>query len=344
MSTVDLESILAPVSAAEPAGPDLGYDLAFGTLERTAQGKPAQQIGDTLSPGTDPDWKAVQQQALDLLAKTRDLRIAVYLTKALARTGGWAGFGKGLAVIRGLVEKYWDDGLHPRLDPDDGNDPTMRINVIKDLDAMDVLAAVRALPLLASPMLGTITLRDLEIALGEASPVEGKEAIALVAIEGSLLDCPIDALQATDAGLRSCMETLASIDAVMTSKVEAEWHPGLERLRKLVKKGADMVGNAASSRTGKSDGATDGQITAPINGKGRVAASIAGVEISSREDVLKALDKICAYYDRHEPSSPIPIFMQRCKRLVTMSFVDIVKELLPDGNQQLSVLRGSTDE
>jgi type VI secretion system protein ImpA len=62
--------------------------------------------------------------------------------------------------------------------------------------------------------------------------------------------------------------------------------------------------------------------------------------ISSRDDVLRALDKICAYYARYEPSSPIPMFMQRCKRLVTMSFVDIVKELVPDGVNQVETLRG----
>jgi type VI secretion system protein ImpA len=343
MSTVDFESILAPVSATEPAGPDLGYDLAFGALERSAQGKPEQQIGDTVAPGTEPDWKSVQQQSLALLAKTRDLRIAVYLTKALLRTGGWAGFGQGLALVRGLIEKYWDDGLHPRLDPDDGNDPTIRINVIKELDAVDVVAAVRVLPLLITPMLGTITLKDVEIAYGDASPAEGKEAITLTAIEGSLLDCPIDALNATDAGLRSCADAVAGIDATMTSKVQAEWHPGFERLTRLLKKGVTLIGGAASSRTVDA-AAAPGQETASTNGKGRVGVSIASLEISSREDVLKALDKICAYYDRHEPSSPIPIFMQRCKRLVTMGFVDIVKELVPDAANQLAVLRGPTGE
>lgn len=342
---VDFESILAPVSATEPAGADLGYDLAFGTLERTAQGKPAQQIGDTVSPGTEPDWKAVQQQSIALLAKTRDLRIAVYLTKALVRTSGWAGFGQGLTVIRGLIEKYWDEGLHPRLDPDDGNDPTIRINVIRDLDAADVLAAVRALPLIVSPMLGIITLRDVEIAYGDASAPEGKEAITMAAIEGTLLDCPIDALRATDDGLRNCTETLAGIEAVMTAKVAAEWHPGLEHLGRLLKKGAALVAEAAASRTGSAAAdAAPGQAVAATNGKGRGGASIASVEISTREDVLKALDKILAYYDRHEPSSPIPIFMQRCKRLVPMNFVDIVKELVPDAAHQLTILRGSSGE
>jgi type VI secretion system protein ImpA len=66
-------------------------------------------------------------------------------------------------------------------------------------------------------------------------------------------------------------------------------------------------------------------------------------EISSREDVVRALDKISAYYERHEPSSPIPLFMARCKRLVMMSFIDIVRELVPDAISQVEVLKGRTE-
>jgi type VI secretion system protein ImpA len=55
---------------------------------------------------------------------------------------------------------------------------------------------------------------------------------------------------------------------------------------------------------------------------------------------LKALDKICAYYAKYEPSSPIPMFMERSKRLVVMSFVEVVNELVPDAAKQIDVLRG----
>jgi type VI secretion system protein ImpA len=65
--------------------------------------------------------------------------------------------------------------------------------------------------------------------------------------------------------------------------------------------------------------------------------------IKSREDVLKALAAISAYYERYEPSSPIPIFMARCKRLVMMGFVDIVRELVPDAISQVDVLRGRVE-
>ena len=57
-------------------------------------------------------------KSLALLPKSKDLRIAVYLTRAAVRTDGLAGLADGLEVLAGFVEKYWD-GVHPQLDPDD---------------------------------------------------------------------------------------------------------------------------------------------------------------------------------------------------------------------------------
>ena len=66
-------------------------------------------------------------------------------------------------------------------------------------------------------------------------------------------------------------------------------------------------------------------------------------EVRSRDDVLRAIDAICAYYARAEPSSPVPLLLQRCRRMVTMSFVDILKEMLPESVAGLQKIAGKTD-
>ena len=62
--------------------------------------------------------------------------------------------------------------------------------------------------------------------------------------------------------------------------------------------------------------------------------------IGSRQDVLKTLDLICKYYSENEPSSPVPILLQRAKKLVTADFMQIVQNLLPDGLSQLEQIKG----
>jgi type VI secretion system protein ImpA len=66
--------------------------------------------------------------------------------------------------------------------------------------------------------------------------------------------------------------------------------------------------------------------------------------IRSRDDVVMLLDKISGYYERNEPSSPLPLLLQRCRRLAALSFVDIVKDLAPSALQQVELIAGIAKE
>jgi type VI secretion system protein ImpA len=337
VAAIDIDSILAPIGPDDLCGPNLEYDPAFAELDRLALGKPEQQIGATLVPAEAADWRTVQKSALALLARSKDLRVAGQLTKALVRTSGWPGFAAGVTVLRGLVERYWE-GLHPRLDPDDGNDPTMRMNVLAGLTDGALLSAVRALPLVSSRTFGRLSLRDVEVAAGELpAPTETNPATT-GSLDGAIADCDLEGLEETATAARACAEALEGLEASLTARVGAGAVPSLGRLTTLVGKATGFLGMALARRR-PSEAVTDGPGGDSSGNLAGPGVSTSG-GISSRDDVVRALDRICAYYARYEPSSPIPMFMQRCKRLVTMSFVDIVKELVPDGVNQVETLRG----
>jgi type VI secretion system protein ImpA len=67
---------------------------------------------------------------------------------------------------------------------------------------------------------------------------------------------------------------------------------------------------------------------------GSTAASVTnGTDVgsvSSRQDVMRALDAVMTYYVRSEPSSVVPIVVERAKRLVSMSFLDALADVAPD--------------
>jgi predicted component of type VI protein secretion system len=63
-------------------------------------------------------------------------------------------------------------------------------------------------------------------------------------------------------------------------------------------------------------------------------------EIETRDDVVKQLERICAFYARHEPASPVPFLLKRAERLVKMDFISAVRELADKGLPQLEVLAG----
>jgi type VI secretion system protein ImpA len=66
--------------------------------------------------------------------------------------------------------------------------------------------------------------------------------------------------------------------------------------------------------------------------------------VRSRDEVVAALDRVLDYYSLHEPSSPVPLLVGRAKRLVSMTFLDAIKELAPGGLKELQAVSGAGDE
>jgi type VI secretion system protein ImpA len=63
--------------------------------------------------------------------------------------------------------------------------------------------------------------------------------------------------------------------------------------------------------------------------------------INDRQDVLRALDLICDYYARSEPSSPVPLLLQRARKLASKDFMEIIMDLAPDSLAQIQLIAGS---
>jgi type VI secretion-associated protein, ImpA family len=343
MPLQNIESLLQPVSADAPCGPDLEYDPAFLEMDRLSQGKPEQQMGSTIVPAQEPDWKEVGNRALALLAKTKDVRIAIRLTRALMNTEGLEGLADGLAVLRGVVENFWD-GFYPKLDPEDDNDPTFRVNILMGLcDSEAFIDRIRLIPLVSARSFGRFSLRDLAIASGEIPPLPGVDPPKAGAIDGAFTESPVPALQATAESLHAALASLAAVESFVGEKVGASNGTNFAKLTDALRAAEKILVARLAKRgvmtegSGDAGGAADG--SGEGGGGGPGGPSISG-EINSREDVVRVLEKIVAYYQRVEPSSPIPLLIARSKRLVSASFLDIVRDIAPDGLTQVETLRG----
>jgi len=71
MSIIDVEKLLAPVDGENPVGTDLSYDPSVMEIDQLAAGKPEQQVGDTIVPAEDPDWKELRSRCIEVLERPR---------------------------------------------------------------------------------------------------------------------------------------------------------------------------------------------------------------------------------------------------------------------------------
>src|SRR5262249_1711982 len=158
---------------------------------------------------------------LDLFSRSRDLRVSVALCLGLLRTEGLAGFRDGLAVLRGLIEKQWTT-VHPKLDPEDNNDPLQRMNTLSTLsapvaaacDTMRLMEGVREVPITNSRQIGRLPLGAiLEVRSASAAGAPPPSGLDLAQIEAAFRDTPPEDVEATHATATSALEHLRALDA-----------------------------------------------------------------------------------------------------------------------------------
>jgi type VI secretion system protein ImpA len=354
MSVIDVEKYLTEIAPDAPAGPDVEYDPEYFELEKLAQGTPESQMGEEKIAAEEPKWSEVKEAALKLGERTRDMRVALIMTLGLLKEDGIPGFRDGMAVIRGLVDRMWEH-FYPKLDPDDNNDPTIRINLIHNLngdgssaDMYKFKQRLREATLTNSPQrIGKFSLRDIQIASGEipAPPqVDGAAPPPTTElVNAAFEDTATEHLQEYQTLLQETLDDLAAMEAALSEKIGDATGPDLAGLKEVLESLKGVMDTQLDKRgIGSPEAATEGE--AGVEGEdGESGAGmrrgISG-EITSREDVIRMLDKINNYYEKYEPGSPVPIFMARAKRLVTMNFVDLIKDLAPDAMEKISVFTG----
>ncbi|AEA72087.1 MULTISPECIES: type VI secretion system protein TssA [Pseudomonas] len=345
---MDVPLLLAAVSATSPCGEDLEYDADFLRLERDSRGQPERSMGDSILPAEPPEWRSIQQQSLDLLQRSKDLRITHFLLQSSLALEGLPGMARVLTLISELLKQYWAE-LHPRLDAEDDNDPTVRINALAGLTSDITIRLLRESILARSRTFGAVSLRAAANASGlQSFPDENLGAEQLA---GALLDSDPEQLEITRAALLEARSAAEAIEQQVSDQVGSAQGVDLGPLKQPLKMALQILGQFApqSGDSALSDPVSDDSAapteyaSAPSTPRNTSTSTVSG-EINNRDDVLRSLDRILAYYTRHEPSSPLPVLLNRAKNLVHADFAAIVRNLIPDGMSQFENLRGPDSE
>jgi len=321
----DLDTLLAPVGADTPCGPPLDYDPAFMALEQLADGVPERQYGDTIIPAEEPDYDRVLREALALLERSRDIRLATLATRALTRTRGLDGCALGLELVSGLVERYWQD-LHPALSEDGVPDPVPRANAFAALaTSPGLLQDIRSLRI-SSRYLGQTTLGEIERALA------GRDDARLSRTEcAGVLE---EAGGSAGPSLERARTVVAALQETLRAHLGVEDAPDLQPLLGLLSTLAQAAPAAASAAT-QGEGPAD----AAVDGAAPAAATPAGT-IRSREDAIAMLDQVCRFLEQVEPANPAPLLIRRARGLIGQDFLSVLRDIAPEGVAQFEHIAG----
>ena len=339
---MNLDALLGVKDGVSPSGENLEYDADFIQMGIAATPGQERQAGQDILAAEDPDFADVQAKALMIMERSHDLRAGAILAGAALNLQGLGGLAEATTYMRRCLDDYWDS-CHPQLDADDDNDPTMRINAVRELAASaTMLRWLRKTPLTKSRTFGRINLRDCQVANGEVQPAEGETSPDRATVRAAFEDTDAEYLGAQMVAAKAVIADIKAIDAKFSAETPG-FGPALDELTKMVQQivrhMADYVAGPAGAVPEPEPEADDMPAAGPV----RRAGGGAPGAIETQRDVTAALDAIISYYRRAEPSSPIPIVLERAKRMVGADFMSIVKDMAPKGLENVMLIGGIDD-
>lgn len=312
----DIEALLAPISDDAPSGPDLSYDDGRIAVEGAFE----SSFSDDSERSTDFNWQETIDSIVEQLGRSKDVWLPVYLMRAGAFAGQLDTVQDGAALLVGLLDRFWDT-VHPELDE---YGLQGRVGPCQSLAGIpEFLGPLRKMTLVAHPRLGAYSSADFERFASGGSSEDGYGMF-----RAAMQELGPDEIAAVSEKVEAISASLVGVDAIFTMHADGEGpnlatcHDALKQLRAALKPygpQSDEPDEAGDAEAGYDDGDAGASSGGKLSGK-----------VDSREDVMRALDAIADYYRRREPSSPVPLALQRARNWVTLDFMTILKDIAPE--------------
>ena len=352
MELPDTDSLLTLLPDGD-VGENLEYDSLYLQMEELALSVPPSEMGDSVSEGKEPDYRALIKNTISLWSKTRDLRVAVYHTLSAFCLNGLSGMKQGLQMIDYLCSELWDR-CYPLLDPDDDNDPTERLNILSILspkpgsynDPIDFVGRFRKHRILDEL---SYSLRDVLLAQGIIQTGEDTQKPDPTQMTGDFRALPRSILEKQYGLLSEVRDLLTKIKNTVNEKIGMTASLSFETLEKEIGY-LDKFLTSQMPEAGTEDAAEASDSTPAAAGRPAAQPAskapaefrdLASVIITSRQDALLMIRKSAEYFKKAEPSSPLPYLLERAIRMSDMNFIEILTEIdknsLEKAREQLGV-------
>ena len=309
---LDPAPLLAPISDAAPCGEDLSFSAEFDAIQAARQfDDPSLDQGEWITDLKVADWPFVVKQCSSLLSRrTKDIRLAVWLSEALCKTEGFAGFASGLGLMAQICERYWET-LHPVAE--DGDQEQRVGNLAWILARTEQL--VREQPLTQSAH-GNFSLLD-------------QRKVDPVKFDSARLDSPREFYEGLLRGVRDCKTALTQLQKVADERLGNDG-PSFSKAREAI----DDVLHAAqrmAQDAGVSDADADTSAATAQAAADGVAVSVTG-DIKTRAQALEQLRHVAEFFRRTEPHSPVAYLADTAVRWGNMPLHAWLRSVLKDNS------------
>ena len=358
----DLDALLAPIPGDAPQGADIREDFSSQSpYNRLRDARSEARDAEKLQDAGDPDardpapfWRSVRELALKTLAETaKDLEVAAWLTEAYVRSHGMPGLAAGAQLIHGLADRYWDD-VFPL--PDDYGVET-RVAPVTGLNGRDgngsLIQPLHKLPLFTRGDGTAIALYQYQSSaqLPTLDAERRKQrleagAIPFEDLEKEARSTGARTLTRLRDDTRAALQAWEAMAAILDAKA-SEDPPSTSHVRDLLRTILDIAQRyapedpAAAAEVGAAAVGGDGSgAMVAMSGAGVMLPGLAAAQgaVVSREDALRALENIAAYFRKTEPHSPLSYTLDEAVRRGRLSWPALLEEIVADRDSRNTIL------
>ena len=335
-------SLIEPLPGASPCGPSLDASefLRFDALRIFGQQAPldapleASEAGRESEsrrvpkPAESPEWVELRDRSLEALSRSKDLRVLSYLGAAVLRTDGPAALCRVIAIGSAWLSGFWDT-VHP-LASDDTIERQSALSTFNDHFA--VVEPLRKAVLVSSRQHGRFSLRDIQ------------NGALRQAVEKAFDEMPLAELQCDCQRVLQAHVALKQVESQIKA-VDSDPILSFEELSAVLGQLHQVLHGHLARRpeAGIADGGVPVEHTGSGAGNGASAPAGTG-PIRSRDDAIRALEAVATFFRETEPSSPVPLLLERAKRLVSKSFLEVLADIAPGALGEARTVSGVKDQ
>jgi len=351
----DLDALLAPIPGDAPQGTDLRENFSaqspyFRLRDSRSEARDAEKAadrGDQDPRDPVPLWRSVRDLGLKSITDvSKDLEVAAWATEALLRLDGLRGLTAGSLLMKGLAEQYWDAlfplpddyGVETRVAPVTGlNGRDGAGSLIQPLYKLPLFIRADGAPLALYQWQQSSQLNTLDAARRKqrldagAVPLEDLEKEARAVRPAVFAQLRQHAREARDAWqqMASVLDERAGADGPSTSQV-----------RDLLGEIIDLANRFAPPDAVASVPETPGE--SPGSAEASAGPAVAGTPnrgpLMNRDDALRALGEIAAWFRRTEPHSPMAYTLEEAIRRGRLTWPELLAELVEDPASRNAIL------
>lgn len=343
--TIDVSSLVTPISADNPVGTDLRRDTSPRSLysrirdaRKAARAAERNSLFDENSTEADEYWRQVFELAPQVLKdNTKDLEIACWYTEALVRKAGFGGLRDGFNLIRRLIETFWD-GIYPLPDEDGIETRVAALTGLNGEGAEGVLIApIRTIFITEGNQTGRrFSYWQYKQALDAQRLTDEQGRAEQISKNGFNLDDIQAAVNQSSQAfyvnlrddVRDALDEYKRIDQLLTERCGTQDSPPTSNIVNILADTLSTINHIAR------DILPEPETPAGAEAVDASGNAIVSGPIKSRADALKQLSHIAQFFRRTEPHSPLSYIIEKTVRWGEMSLGELIRELIPDSGSR----------